>query len=683
MIYRSVLSLLFVIASPMTADASGDRGVDVARNYPDGAFVQHGGRVIDLTDAPFLSAQAIPDDGKDDTAAFIAAYDYCADALRTHGFKGEGSFIIYMPKGQYDVSDRIFHTGPLVKTRLPDVANIRFIGESRNETVVRLQDYAAGYGDENNPKPVFDTIHPDGLWTAIPGAFQFINFTIHTGKGNPGAIALNFRSANKARVQHLTIRSEDGQGHAGLAIPVQAGTMGLFQDIRVEGFDYGIYDKEDTEGYLVFEYITLMGQNKAGIRLDGYSATIRRLLSKNTVPAIQAPHSAVQLTLLKSQLLGGEEPHAAVEMAKGTAYFAREVRSEGYAATIRQGAESVMGTINEKTSHPVVTSDVGVTQDESMHLPVLESPILHWEKDLSQWASVDDFGAKGDGRTDSTAAVQAAMNSGKPVVYFPGATYKLSGVLTIPPSVKQIQFLWCDTKGGRFTIEEPSDQPLFVLEKLGRDRIHLDARRPLVMRGVAGLIAKSGLETVVFAENCANIGAHKGFCPEGITMYGRWLNNEIGADAYPAQFDIRGGTLWLIGYKTEHKDNSTFAIYPGSTVEVLGGFSNNVFRDWGLHSPVVRAEDSDISLTFHTRAGMNEPAPQGEGIMLFTNTIDETRSGSQDIVDWTTFPPRKGEALRTYTPNFADYFVVLYTSYVAGAAEREAERLRERLPRSN
>jgi len=52
------------------------------------------------------------------------------------------------------------------------------------------------------------------------------------------------------------------------------------------------------------------------------------------------------------------------------------------------------------------------------------------------WVSVRDHGAAGDGTTDDTAAVQAALNmvgtAGSGVVYLPSGTYLLSSTLTVP-----------------------------------------------------------------------------------------------------------------------------------------------------------------------------------------------------------------------------------------------------------
>lgn len=47
---------------------------------------------------------------------------------------------------------------------------------------------------------------------------------------------------------------------------------------------------------------------------------------------------------------------------------------------------------------------------------------------LQEIVSVKDFGAKGDGTTDDTAAIQAALNAGAIEVVFPSGTYKTTGV---------------------------------------------------------------------------------------------------------------------------------------------------------------------------------------------------------------------------------------------------------------
>jgi len=54
---------------------------------------------------------------------------------------------------------------------------------------------------------------------------------------------------------------------------------------------------------------------------------------------------------------------------------------------------------------------------------------------LRQYVSVMDYGAVGDGTTNDTAAIQAALNSGKKSIYFPSGTYVITSTLTVPKGV--------------------------------------------------------------------------------------------------------------------------------------------------------------------------------------------------------------------------------------------------------
>jgi len=69
-------------------------------------------------------------------------------------------------------------------------------------------------------------------------------------------------------------------------------------------------------------------------------------------------------------------------------------------------------------------------QDVTYKLPAVDSVFTNVEAKLSETVSMNDFGAVGDGTTDDTAAIQAALNTGR-VVYLPEGTYQISSALTI------------------------------------------------------------------------------------------------------------------------------------------------------------------------------------------------------------------------------------------------------------
>ena len=107
--------------------------------------------------------------------------------------------------------------------------------------------------------------------------------------------------------------------------------------------------------------------------------------------------------------------------------------------------------------------------------------------------NIKTFGAVGDGMTDDTAAIQRAMQSGRPVILFPKACYVVNGTVNIPASVREISFLWAsvfrsqakEPNGpGLFRVAEPSPQPLMLHETVTAGGVLLDheADRPVILQ---------------------------------------------------------------------------------------------------------------------------------------------------------------------------------------------------------
>lgn len=107
--------------------------------------------------------------------------------------------------------------------------------------------------------------------------------------------------------------------------------------------------------------------------------------------------------------------------------------------------------------------------------PFIRSVATNVEAKLSEYVSVKDFGAVGDGVADDTAAIQAAIDSGASI-YFPNGTFKINSSITIDVSNVNIYGAGRDQSiiqaSGAFPVFEFGNDPLvtnisnFVLKNL-------------------------------------------------------------------------------------------------------------------------------------------------------------------------------------------------------------------------
>lgn len=156
------------------------------------------------------------------------------------------------------------------------------------------------------------------------------------------------------------------------------------------------------------------------------------------------------------------------------------------------------------------------------------------EDKLNDVVSVKDFGAVGDGTTDDTSAIQAALNSGSKHIFAPSGTYLLSNYILIPDGVS--------LSGG------------------GQDVTTFKAATSAAPSGdVKGWISKIGSQPTAIANLASNVS--KG---------GRTLT-------FAAAHGLSAGDLVLIYNSTDSSFNSYRTVYrAGEYCEVLSITSSTV-----------------------------------------------------------------------------------------------------------
>jgi hypothetical protein len=724
--------LLAPLAAMHAADIitpPGDRNLPINQIYPPEAFYHNGkgGRVLDVTKPPFNAKG----DGKtDDTQALCDAmrfvrdhyedlagkgYSYC-------GYKFDRNWIIYLPNGEYLVSNTISQGWPAraydikkgwansgrVSVASPEAETpelelrgernygIRVVGQSRQGTVIRLKDQCPGFekGKENAVLQFY--LLKNG--SSINQGNYAQNLTIQTGKGNPGAVGMKWNASDWGGIYNVAILSGDGSGRAGLMMD-RRNAHGYQRDIVVDGFDVGVEMAVGSVSNVVLEYATLSNQREAAVRVSKNETFCgRKLLIRNAPMALRAAGSA-HVVLLDCEALSDKSLGPAISV-EGGHLLARDIRLSGYASAVAKDKQPVItGDFIEEYVSGAAVSAYADGPTKTLRLPVKETPVILPESDLSKWASVDEFGAKGDGLTDDTEAVQRAMNSGKPVVWFPKACYVINGTVAIPATVREVAFLWSSVyrtdpaqptnltaqqagellikdepaeafKPALFRVAKSSDQPLLIHQGHHAGSVFLDheAQRPVILEDMItwwihthyfsrspgmlfpGAAAQKtslprlyrntkpeGAPKEVFANMVMGFAGGGDDASLAVKNVHAWVR-QLENSYYIVEVAFKHSDAWILGYKGEMATPSGtfFHASDQSRLELLGGLYH--VRNGQSSLPLAVSMDSEVALSLNAFGGSKLHDPV-QSVML-----RDEREGQVTEVPETRFEPRRAIA---------------------------------------
>lgn len=427
-------------------------------------------REVEAYEATIEKLKRLSDDGKADVYLGLEGSRIQGGQMKVvYPEREPPTRIVYFPKGTYLVSDTVTYSLKNLKARyyvvpyFDNCRNINFLGESRDETVIRLADNAPGFCS-GGMKPLVSFVNNE---KKLPrdkevSNIAFMNFmrnlTLDCGKGNPDAVGVKFIASNIGRLENLTIRTDRGR----CGVYTMCSTQGVFENLEISGFDYG-----------------LDVCNSVMIVIDGLDVTgVRRAGLFTGSAAINAVGIKV-----------GDLPAAEFAEGRGRYYF----RDRG------------LKLPDDRRGNHVYVEEASPALRAMRFPPRPETG--------SDYAIVDDFGARGDGTTDSAPAVQRAMNSGKSTVVFGSGEYLLNGKVKVPKGVRRIDFRFCSLATGirlvggeydaAFEIAEDAAEPLTVesLDAWENFRGHIRlfkhaAKRDAVFRDIHLMSASMYFNTV-------------------------------------------------------------------------------------------------------------------------------------------------------------------------------------------
>ncbi len=594
--------------------------------------------VIDVTKAPYYAPR--------DSGACMAADATAAiqSAIRAAGV-GQ---IVYIPNGCYTITNTLWwqttsgfsSTGkaftqvigqsragvtlfvPANSTNFQSTANCAagtYEGFVNGSTGCHAVIYTCSIYNFNFPPPSYCS-GEDAYQNTVQ------DLTIRIGANNPGAIGVDLLVSNTGAIRNVTIKSDDSTPLCGLELSRYQNGPGYAQNITITGFRYGVisgsYSYGVPEQSYTLEHISMSGQRTAGWLNYNQPMFARDITYVGAGPAIEN-FGVGRITLVTASFTGRSGSVSAFQNnAGGGVVFLRAIACSGFRSCLSTNGTVTGGnSISEYASQPV--QSVYSSVRTSLNLPISEAPTYTNPNFSTDWANVKSYGAAANCKTDDTAAIQAAMNSGKPVVYFPWACYRVDGnphPVVIPATVRLIEGLGsciaahgnssCAGPGGNYVNERTP----FTSHANGNiifQDFHIEKTTvgPITYTGSGSLTIRDVFDLTRFQSKCGSCNIYwEDTAITGAEIIGgpdaHFWCRQCNTETLGTHVEVSGGTAWMLGWKTEGAAIGGSSGCTISTCGILWAHNNAVVEilgTWfkinsGRYGTAFLIEDSNVSI---------------------------------------------------------------------------------------
>jgi len=350
--------------------------------------------------------------------------------------------IVFIPEGIYKISKTIY---------IPTA--VRVIGYGKKRPQIVLADNAPGFQEEypqdkGNAKYMFwftSSIPKDGQPVPDAGASTFYsamsNVDLRIGAGNPSAVALRTHFAQHSFISHVDIHA--GTGKAGM---FDVGNE--MEDVRFFGGNYGIYTFKPSPGWQFMMVDTYFeGQRKAAIRSQESGLTIVRMTVRNVPTVLEVNPNFYEKLFMEDSRFENVSGPALVISNENNAYTQVSLRNVTckkvpILASFRTSGKQIAGSGElysvKSLNHGLQIAAIDAkplhtTTQDYEPLKAEPAPIakdIPAFPDITTWANLKTLGAKGDGVTDDTKAIQAAIDR-YGAIYVPQGWYRITETLKL------------------------------------------------------------------------------------------------------------------------------------------------------------------------------------------------------------------------------------------------------------